>query len=176
MGLFGKKKKKNISPQYQRLVAWVESKYGKVDSLNLEEFPHKSLADNVVNVLLSCRENWIPTMCNGEPIDYVYYIIIDYKIKTGDTPPKDESINLKKKSEKKFKKKKFDEALSLINQAINLNAYNKAFYQLRSEIYKIFDETEKAEKDQIIVENFDRKVLLENLTLISYGMVKKSDL
>lgn len=154
------------------ILSFLINKKGEIDSISIEDFPHIFLAKDAKSILLSTEGKWSPTLQNNNPIDYVYKIIINYHGRsTQSQPSKEMSIMLKDKSLKKIKKKQYDQALSLMNEAIQINPFNAEYFKIRSQILYILNKPSEAELDKKRAIKYDKEIVL-NLDIISYSVIR----
>ena len=148
------------------------NKQGKIDSINIITAPHVQMGQNIASLLLSTKDMWNPTLQNGQPIDYKYKLIVEYKItKRSGPPPQGKAFALKDKAIKMNMKKKYVDALELIDEAISINPYQYEFYDLRSQILQSLGNTEGSILNRQKSENLKKQIVAQ-IMVVKYGVVK----
>lgn len=153
------------------VLAFRINKQGKIDSLNLEQYPDKKLSDDMIKLLLKTRSSWTPTYQEGKPIDFVYKVIVRCRFSQDfDAPHSAEELSFKQ-AKKKYSKQRYDKALESINRAIKENPYNHDFYRFRAEIYEALNNEKAAVLDKSIAKHLKRTIM-GNVSLIASTRVR----
>ncbi len=129
------------------IIAFRINKKGILDSLHFEKYPDELIAENIKNILIKSRKNWKPTILNNEPIDFTYYIVINYGIKNSKTNPIKLVEKQKCKAEKDLENSKYLRGLEYIQRAIKLNPYCEEYYRIRAKIYNNINKSSEAKLD-----------------------------
>jgi hypothetical protein len=154
----------------QLIVSFGINELGKIDSINVDTFPHYTIAENAVKILLSTKDMWTPTVCDGINIRYTYKIVVDYLMQSsnGSISTSDKTKFLKK-SKSKLKKSDFEKALKYINMAIKHDEYDYELYLIRSSVFKGMNEIEKCKTDILTAEKYKKEILSLGLCVVGYG-------
>ena len=140
---------------------------GIIDSINVDTYPHISMAKDVEKILSSTKKKWIATVCDSAKISFNYKIIIDYIIETNGSSPVDLSYKYRNSAKHFVETKEYDKALYEINKAIIINKYASDFYEIRASIYKELKMADKYESDLNIVKELGKEIIFDNLVVVS---------
>jgi hypothetical protein len=154
------------------ILSFLINKKGEIESITIEDFPHIFLANEAKSILLSTIGKWKPTLENNNPTDFTYKIIINYHGRSNQSQPsKEMSLMFKDKSLKKIQKEEYKQALSLINEAIQINPFNAEYFKIRSQILSILNIPTEAELDMKSAIKFGKEILL-NIDIFSYSVTR----
>ncbi|MEM9340898.1 MAG: hypothetical protein AAGA66_19340, partial [Bacteroidota bacterium] len=149
------------------------NRLGRIDSINVIEFPHESLAKQAVDVLLTTKNSWQATTCDSSTIDHVYKIVIEYVWKSGDEKYVDPVVRIKKKVDKAMKKEAYQKAMEWINSAIALDEYDPSLFRRRAKIFERLDDSASAKTDIETSKRLKNMLLIKKLLITGYTTIRR---
>lgn len=137
------------------------NKEGKLDSIHVVSSFDISVLDQAVELLMDTKDRWSPTLVNNEPVDYMYKIVFEYRIRKSIENKAFNLETIRKKTKKLLKKEEYEKVLKLINDFILLEPFHSEILRIRSGVYDMMNLEEESLLDLIEADKIDKKVMAD---------------